>query len=129
MDGLQLGILFNQGASLLRHGSRVFVQDTIYDKFIEAVGNFNAVKVGLSWERIPRWALRSTKNSLKKILSYVEIGKNEGASVACGGFRITDGELAKGAFMRPTLHRRCHQQDAGRTGGDLRAGRRRHQIP
>ena len=40
---------------------------------------------------------------LEKILAYVEVAKDEGARVACGGHRITEGELARGAFMRPTL--------------------------
>ena len=40
---------------------------------------------------------------LNKILSYVEIGKQEGAKVAVGGARYTEGEAAKGCFMQPTL--------------------------
>ena len=40
---------------------------------------------------------------LNKILDYIEIGKKEGARVACGGERITEGELAKGCFLKPTL--------------------------
>ena len=48
MDGLQMGILFNQG-QVCCAGSRVFVQDSIYDKFVEeAVKRFNAVKVVFS---------------------------------------------------------------------------------
>ena len=43
------------------------------------------------------------EGQLKQILDYVEIGKKEGAEVLCGGVRVTDGELGKGAFMRPTL--------------------------
>lgn len=103
MDGLQLGILFNQG-QVCCAGSRVFVQDTIYDKFIkEAVKRFDAVKVGLSWEPDTQMGSQINEKQLEKILSYVEIGKEEGAAVACGGFRVADGELANGAFMRPTL--------------------------
>ena len=37
------------------------------------------------------------------MLKYVEIGKEEGARVACGGYRMIDNDLEKGAFMRPTL--------------------------
>lgn len=50
MDGLQMGILFNQG-QVCCAGSRVFVQESIYDRFVkEAVKRFNKVKVGLPWE-------------------------------------------------------------------------------
>jgi acyl-CoA reductase-like NAD-dependent aldehyde dehydrogenase len=40
---------------------------------------------------------------LEKILACVELGRSEGAKVAVGGERVTEGDLAKGAFMRPTL--------------------------
>ncbi|MBS5062756.1 MAG: aldehyde dehydrogenase family protein [Hungatella hathewayi] len=103
IDGLQLGILFNQG-QVCCAGSRVFVHEDIYDKFLEdAVKAFDNVKVGLSWEPDTQMGSQINERQLEKILSYVEIGKQEGARVICGGERITDGELAKGCFMRPTL--------------------------
>lgn len=103
MDGIQVGILFNQG-QVCCAGSRIFVQDTIYDKFVaEAVKRFNAVKVGPSWEGDTQMGSQIDQGQLDKILSYVEIGKAEGATVACGGERCTDGACAKGAFMKPTL--------------------------
>jgi aldehyde dehydrogenase (NAD+) len=103
MDGLQLGILFNQG-QVCCAGSRVFVHEDIYNKFVEeAVKAFNNVKVGLPWEADTQMGSQINEKQLEKILKYVEIGKAEGAKVACGGERITDGELAKGAFMKPTL--------------------------
>ena len=103
IDGLQLGILFNQG-QVCCAGSRVFVHDDIYDKFLEdAVKAFNNVKVGVSWDPQTQMGSQINERQLEKILSYVEIGKQEGARLICGGERITDGELAKGCFMRPTL--------------------------
>ena len=103
MDGLQMGILFNQG-QVCCAGSRVFVQEGIYDKFVEeAAKRFNAVKVGMPWEADTQMGSQIDEGQLKKILSYVEIGKEEGAKVACGGASYDEGDLAKGAFMRPTL--------------------------
>ena len=103
MDGLQLGILFNQG-QVCCAGSRVFVQDTIYDRFVEeAVKRFNAVKVGMPWEKDTQMGSQINQNQVKKILEYVEIGKAEGATVACGGERAVEGELARGCFVKPTL--------------------------
>ena len=43
------------------------------------------------------------KRLLDTFLEYIKIGKSEGARVACGGERMTEGELAKGCFMKPTL--------------------------
>ena len=103
IDGLQLGILFNQG-QVCCAGSRVFVHEDIYDKFLEdAVKAFNNVKVGVSWDPETQMGSQINERQLEKILSYVEIGKQEGARLICGGERITDGELAKYCFMRPTL--------------------------
>ena len=103
MDGLQMGILFNQG-QVCCAGSRVFVQESIYDRFVEeAVKRFNKVKVGFRGKKRPRWEARSTADRWKKILKYVEIGKSEGAKVLCGGVQAKEGELEKGCFLRPTL--------------------------
>ena len=103
MDGLQMGILFNQG-QVCCAGSRVFVQESIYDRFVEeAVKRFNAVKVGLPWEADTQMGCQVNKGQMKKILDYVEIGKQEGATVLCGGYQITDGPLADGCFLKPTL--------------------------
>ena len=43
------------------------------------------------------------EKQMKRVLDYIEIGKKEGAKVACGGVRVTDGEFGKGCFIAPTL--------------------------
>ena len=96
IDGLQLGILFNQG-QVCCAGSRVFVHEGIYDKFLEdAVKAFNNVKVGVSWDPETQMGSQINERQPEKILSYVEIGRQEGARLICGGERLTEGELAKG---------------------------------
>lgn len=103
IEGVQIGILFNQG-QVCCAGSRVFVQDTIYDKFLaEAVDAFEKVKVGLPWEKDTQMGSQINENQLKKILAYIEIGKKEGAKVATGGYRITENGLDKGCFVKPTI--------------------------
>ncbi|HCW79514.1 MAG TPA: aldehyde dehydrogenase, partial [Ruminococcaceae bacterium] len=64
---------------------------------------FNNIKVGLPWKKDTVMGSQIDERQLNKILNYVEIGKKEGARVICGGHRITDGELAKGCFMQPTI--------------------------
>ena len=103
MDGVQLGILFNQG-QVCCAGSRVFVHEDIYDRFVEeAVERFNQVKVGLPWEEGVQMGSQINEGQLKKILGWIEEAKQEGAIVACGGERAVEGELANGFFMKPTL--------------------------
>lgn len=103
MDGLQMGILFNQG-QVCCAGSRVFVQEGIYDKFVaDAVERFSKIKVGLPWEADTQMGAIIYESQMKKVLEYIDVAKNEGATVAVGGTRVTDGELGKGFFIRPTL--------------------------
>jgi acyl-CoA reductase-like NAD-dependent aldehyde dehydrogenase len=103
LEGLQLGILFNQG-QVCCAGSRVFVHADIYDKFLDAAAKaFAKVKVGLPWEKDTQMGTQVNKNQLQKILSYVEVGQAEGAKVAVGGKQITASPLDKGSFMQPTL--------------------------
>jgi len=103
MEGLQVGILFNQG-QVCCAGSRVFVHESIYDKFLkDAVAAFNKVKVGMPWETDTQMGCQVNEAQLEKILAYVEVGKKEGAKVAAGGARAKGNGLSKGAFMQPTL--------------------------
>ena len=103
MDGLQMGILFNQG-QVCCAGSRVFVQESIYDRFVEeAVKRFNKVKVDLPWKEETQMGSQIDRRQMEKILKYLEIGKEEGAKVLCGGVQAKEGELEKGCFLRPTL--------------------------
>jgi acyl-CoA reductase-like NAD-dependent aldehyde dehydrogenase len=103
IEGLQMGILFNQG-QVCCAGSRAFVHESIYDKFLEAaVKAFENVKVGFPWEKDTQMGSLVNESQLKKVLSYVEIGKQEGARVATGGYRLTENGLDKGCFMKPTI--------------------------
>lgn len=103
VEGVQMGILINQG-QICCAGSRVFVQEGIYDQFVEkAVAAFNKVKVGMPWDRDTQMGSQVSQDQMKRILDYVEIGKNEGAKVLCGGRRLTENGMDKGAFVAPTL--------------------------
>ncbi len=103
MDGVQLGILFNQG-QVCCAGSRIFVQDTIYDRFIEdAVRRFNKIRIGMPWDPETQMGSQINEGQVRKILGYIEIARKEGARIACGGERAVEGDLAKGCFVKPTL--------------------------
>jgi acyl-CoA reductase-like NAD-dependent aldehyde dehydrogenase len=60
-------------------------------------------QVGLPWDPETQMGAQVNTRQLEKILACVELGRSEGAKVAVGGERVTEGDLAKGAFMRPTL--------------------------
>ncbi|MGX6980172.1 aldehyde dehydrogenase family protein [Vagococcus elongatus] len=103
LEGAQMGILFNQG-QVCCAGSRIFVQEGIYDKFIgDLKAAFENIEVGMPWEKETQMGSQINQGQLDKILEYVEIGKKEGALVLTGGKQATGGDLDQGCFMEPTL--------------------------
>ena len=103
IEGVAMGILFNQG-QVCCAGSRVFVQDTIYDKFIAAVKEkFESIKVGLPWEEDTIMGSQVNQRQLNQILSYIDVAKEDGASIITGGKRADATGLENGAFMMPTM--------------------------
>ncbi|MBH5330290.1 aldehyde dehydrogenase family protein [Eikenella sp. S3360] len=102
LEGAQKGILFNQG-QVCCAGSRIFVQEGIYDKFVAALAEeFKKVKVGLPWEDDTQMGAQVNAGQLNTILKYVKIGEQEGARIITGGKKI-EGDLGKGEFVEPTL--------------------------
>ena len=103
LEGIQLGILFNQG-QVCSAGSRIFVQEDFYDEFMKkAISAFEKVKVGNPLDPNTQMGAQVSEAQLKKILKYIEIGKQEGAKVATGGERFVEGDAKNGYFMKPTL--------------------------
>lgn len=103
IEGAANGILRNQGQSCSA-GSRALVHESIYEAFVaDAVSLFKKIKVGLPWNADTVIGPLISASQLGKVLRYVEIGKKEGARLACGGYRITDHGLDQGFFMSPTV--------------------------
>lgn len=103
VDGVQLGILFNQG-QVCCAGSRVFVQEDIYDKFVaELVEAFGKVTVGDPLNPETQMGSQVSPGQAKKILGCIKAAKEEGATVLCGGDYYTENGCDKGCFIQPTL--------------------------
>ena len=103
IEGAQIGILFNQG-QVCCAGSRIFVQEGIYDEFVEKLAQaFKSVKVGDPMCMQTQMGSQINQKQLQKILSYVDIGKSEGARVLTGGEAAEVEGCPGGAFMQPTL--------------------------
>ena len=103
IDGAQLGILFNQG-QVCCAGSRIFVHESIHDKFVEELTKaFEKINVGNPLDPSTQMGSQINERQVEKILSYIELAKQEGATIATGGERNTEGKLADGCFMKPTL--------------------------
>jgi len=85
--------------------SRVLVQDSIYDRFMErAVARTKTIKQGHPLDAATMIGAQASNDQLEKILSYLDIGRQEGASVLTGGKRAQmEGELAEGYYVEPTI--------------------------
>ena len=85
--------------------SRVLVQRKIYDRFIEkAVARVAKVKQGSPLDPATMIGAQASSDQLEKILSYIDIGRQEGAEVLTGGGRAhLGGELEGGYYVQPTV--------------------------
>jgi aldehyde dehydrogenase len=95
---------FNQG-EVCTCPSRALVQESIYEKFIEkAIARVNAIKQGNPLDPNTMVGAQASSEQLEKILSYIDIGKQEGAQVLTGGERNNlSGDLADGYYVKPTV--------------------------
>ena len=85
--------------------SRALVQKSIYEKFLDrAIQRVLKVKQGHPMDSSTMIGAQASNDQLEKILSYIEIGKGEGARVLTGGQRMRHGgELANGFYVEPTV--------------------------
>ena len=103
LEGAQLGILFNQG-QVCCAGSRIFVQEGIYDEFIKKlIKKFENIKIGNPLDPTTVMGSQIDARQVKTILDYVEIAKQEGGVILTGGVKYTENGCDKGNFVRPTL--------------------------
>ncbi|KQP09875.1 MAG: aldehyde dehydrogenase family protein [Methylobacterium sp.] len=85
--------------------SRALVHESIYDRFMErAIKRVEAITQGSPLDPATMIGAQASSEQLEKILSYVDIGKQEGAECLTGGERnVKDGEFAEGFYMKPTV--------------------------
>jgi aldehyde dehydrogenase len=95
---------FNQG-EVCTCPSRALIEDSIYDSFMhDAVARIEAIKQGNPLDTETQVGAQASNDQLEKILSYIDIGTQEGAKVATGGHRVElDGDLAGGYYVAPTI--------------------------
>jgi alpha-ketoglutaric semialdehyde dehydrogenase len=91
--------------------SRVAVHKKVYKEFLERfVARAKTLRVGDGLDPASEMGPCINREQLEKVMSYVEIGKQEGAKLATGGHRLTAGELARGWFHEPTVFADCAPQ-------------------
>ena len=85
--------------------SRALIQDTLYDEFMErAVARTKKIIQGNPLDPATMVGAQASNDQLEKILSYFDIGKQEGAKVLTGGGRADlGGDLTNGFYVKPTV--------------------------
>ncbi|GIU37897.1 aldehyde dehydrogenase [Shewanella colwelliana] len=103
VEGMLLAF-FNQG-EVCTCPSRVLIDESIYDKFIERViARAKTIKQGDPLDTDTQVGAQASKEQFDKILSYLEIGRNEGAKVLLGGnMRQLNGDQQSGFYIEPTI--------------------------
>jgi aldehyde dehydrogenase len=103
IEGMVL-FAFNQG-EVCTCPSRALIQESIYDRFIErAIKRVEAIKQGSPLDTDTMMGAQASAMQMEKIMSYMSIGKDEGAKVLTGGNAAKlGGELAGGYYVQPTL--------------------------
>jgi aldehyde dehydrogenase len=103
IEGLVL-FAFNQG-EVCTCPSRALIHESIYDQFIErAIGRVKAIKHGNPLDTETMMGAQASSDQLAKILSYLDLGKQEGAQCLVGGSQANlAGDLAGGYYVQPTM--------------------------
>ena len=85
--------------------SRALIQDSIYDQFLgDALERVGKIKQGNPLDTDTMIGAQASNDQLEKILSYMDIGTQEGAKILAGGHRAElEGDLAGGYYVQPTV--------------------------
>ena len=84
--------------------SRVVVHEKVYRTFLDRfVARAKALRVGDGLDPATEMGPLVSRGQLETVMRYVEIGRREGAKLACGGHALADAPFAKGCFHEPTV--------------------------
>ena len=106
VEWAMIGIFFNQG-EVCSAGSRIIIEESLHDAFVARLAErANAITLGDPIEN-PDMGPLVTEEQMNKVLRYIQKGIEEGAVLVCGGERYTEGDCAKGFYVRPTIFDQC----------------------
>jgi len=95
---------FSNTGQVCGAGTRLFVERKVHDQFVEKVAAYGkSLKVGNGQDPKTQIGPLVSQQQLERVTGYFAIGQNEGASVASGAERVSEGDLSKGYFVSPTV--------------------------
>ncbi len=96
--------IFRNSGQVCCAGSRLFVEQSIYDKFVTRMADYaSTIRVGNGLDPATQMGPLISREQLERVTGYLTIGKQEGATPVIGGQRATEGDLAQGYFVPPTV--------------------------
>lgn len=108
VSGALLGNFYSAG-EVCSNATRVFVHRSIKDEFLRRLlARVAAMKIGDPADPATQVGSLISEEHLRKVMSYIERGQAEGARLLIGGKRVTDGALARGFYVTPTVFDHCH---------------------
>ncbi len=99
---------FYSTGQVCSNGTRVFVQDAIYEAFVTRLGErTKAIRIGDPFDPDTQMGPLVSREHFEKVCAYMTAAKESGARHVCGGDVITEGELAKGLYVTPAVFADC----------------------
>src|SRR5262249_23652574 len=96
--------IFGGKGEVCTAGSRLLLHEDIHDRVVEDMASrARKLRVGDPLDPATQMGSQISGRQMEKVLDYIASGKQEGARLVCGGERDTDGEKAKGFFVKPTV--------------------------
>lgn len=107
VSGALLGNFYSAG-EVCTNGTRVFVQRSVRDLFLSKLkARTEAMIVGDPLDPATQVGALISQAHMDRVLGYIEIGVQQGATLLTGGKRAMAGKLARGAFVEPTVFTGC----------------------
>ena len=103
IPGAAMAVFANSG-QICSAGTRLFVEQRIYDEFVDRVALFGkGLRVGNGLDPETQIGPLVSEQQLERVTGYLALGRQEGARAVAGGERVTEGPLAQGYFVPPTV--------------------------
>ncbi len=103
VPGAAMAVFANSG-QVCSAGTRLFVESRIYEEFTHRVAEFSrSLKLGDGLDPETQIGPLVSSEQLDRVANYLRLGMQEGARAMSGGARVTEGPLAKGYFIPPTV--------------------------
>ncbi len=97
------GVFGNKG-EMCTAASRLLIHEEIYDRFLaDLVARAGKLRLGNPLDPSTQMGPQISARQMDRVLDFIEIGKQEGARLVCGGERDSAGDKAQGYFVKPTI--------------------------